>query len=51
MDTTTVLEIIKKLDSHIKAIAEEYKDVDTDPDPKPSCPACKSQDPDHLCML
>jgi len=32
MDTTTVLEIIKKLDSHIKAIAEEYKDVDTDPD-------------------
>ena len=32
MDTTTVLEIIKKLDSHIKVIAEEYKDVDTDPD-------------------
>ena len=32
MDTTTVLEIIKNLDSHIKAIAEEYKDVDTDPD-------------------
>ena len=32
MDTTTVLAIIKNLDSHIKAIAEEYKDVDTDPD-------------------
>jgi hypothetical protein len=32
MNTTTVMEIIKKLDSHIKAIAEEYKDVDTDPD-------------------
>jgi hypothetical protein len=32
MDTQTVLEIIKKLDSHIKVIAEEYKDVDTDPD-------------------
>jgi hypothetical protein len=32
MDTTTVLEIIKMIDSHIKVIAEEYKDVDTDPD-------------------
>jgi len=32
MDTTTVLEIIKNLDSHIKAIAEEYKDVPEDPD-------------------
>jgi len=32
MDTTTVLEIIKMLDSHIRVIAEEYKDVDTDPD-------------------
>lgn len=32
MDTTTVLEIIKMLDSRIKFIAEEYKDVDTDPD-------------------
>jgi hypothetical protein len=32
MDSTTVLELIKKLDSHIKIIAEEYKDVDTDPD-------------------
>lgn len=31
MDTATVIEIIKKLDSHIKVIAEEYKDVDTDP--------------------
>jgi hypothetical protein len=32
MDTPTVLEIIKNLDSHIKAIAEEYKDVHEDPD-------------------
>lgn len=32
MDTTTVLEIIKRLDSHIKVIAEEYKDVESDPD-------------------
>lgn len=32
MDTTTVLAIIKMLDSHIKVITEEYKDIDMDPD-------------------
>lgn len=32
MDTTTVLAIIEMLDSHIRVIAEEYKDVESDPD-------------------
>lgn len=32
MDTTTVLEIIKMIDSQLNIIAKEYKDVELDPD-------------------
>jgi hypothetical protein len=38
---------IEKLRDHLQSFIEETECSD----PKPSCPACKSQDPDHLCML